>query len=283
MKVYIIIPAHNEAEFIGKTLESLINQTFLPSKIIVVDDNSTDKTPQIVEQYANKYEFISLVRSSSEIGEHAPGSKVIKAFNEGLKHVDDHYQVICKFDADLIFPEKYIESIILHFSQDPKVGMAGGFCIIKTNLGWECENLTSQDHIRGALKAYRKECFQQIGKLKPAMGWDTIDELLAQFNSWKIKTDKTLLVKHLKPTGGTYTKASKYTQGEAFYRLGYRFPITLIASAKLAYRKKNLTLFKNYLIGYFKAKKEKQPLLVTDQEASFIRALRWRKIRKKLF
>ncbi len=283
MDIYIIIPAYNEAEFIGKTLQSLVEQTLLPKKIVVVNDDSTDATPQIVSEYTSKYDYISLIHTKSQNDGHAPGSKVIQAFNEGYKTLDEQYDIICKFDADLIFPPNYLNDLVQLFHQNDNIGIAGGFCTIEKNGKWEIENLTSKDHLRGALKAYRKACFYQIGKLRPAMGWDTLDEMLAQYHNWSIETDDTLLVKHLKPTGGTYTRAAKFKQGEAFYRLGYGLPITLIASAKLALRKKNFNLFKDYLGGYFKAKKDKQPLLVTPEESRFIKKLRWQKMRSKLF
>ena len=50
MKYYIIIPAHNEEQFISLTLQSLVDQTLLPSKIVVVNDSSTDKTKEIASQ-----------------------------------------------------------------------------------------------------------------------------------------------------------------------------------------------------------------------------------------
>lgn len=283
MEIYIVIPAYNEADFIGETLRSLVEQTIPPKKIVVVDDGSTDATPQIVSEYAAKYSFITLIHSASKTGTHAPGSKVVTAFNEGFKTLDDHFDIICKFDADLIFPPNYLEALANIFSLNSNVGIAGGFCIIENRGKWEIENLTSRDHLRGALKAYRKECFYQIGRLKPAMGWDTVDELLAQYHNWTIQTDDRLLVKHLKPTGGSYTRDSKFKQGEAFYRLGYDLKITIIASAKLAFRKGNFTYFTDYLRGYFRAKKEKQPLLVTPKEARYIRKLRWQKMRRKLY
>ncbi len=281
MRIYIVIPAHNEADFIGKTLQSLVEQTLLPQKIVVVDDGSEDSTAEVVQALVNKYSFISIVKiNSSQV--HLPGSKVVKAFYEGYQSIDNNYDIICKFDADLIFPKNYLEKICNHFSSSSKIGMAGGFCSIFKNGQWVLENLTHDDHIRGALKAYRKECFMQIGGLKRAMGWDTVDELLAQFHSWQIKTDKTLQVKHLKPTGKDYNKASKYKQGEAFYRMKYGLLITLIASAKLSFLKGKFSLFQDYIHGYFRAKKEKQPFLVNEEEGDFIRKLRWKKMFQKL-
>ena len=229
MNFYIIIPAHNEQDSIGQTLESLANQSLLPKKVVVVNDNSTDKTKTIIEDFSKKYTWVTLVNNVSS-NEHLPGSKIINAFYKGYETLDDSFDVICKFDADLIFPSNYLEQLSKHYNSNPKLGMASGFCYIQNNGDWVLENLTRKDHIRGALKSYRKDCFLQIDKLKPSMGWDTVDELLAKFYGWNILTDQTLHVKHLKPTGISYNKASKYLQGEAMYKMRYGFTITLISA-----------------------------------------------------
>lgn len=282
MNYYIIIPAYNEEAFMALTLQSLVEQTVLPSEVVVVNDNSTDSTAEIVTSFSEKHPFISLVNKKSD-AIHLPGSKVIQAFQEGEKHIDDNYDIIVKVDADLIFPSNYFETIIKHFQSDDKIGMAGGFCHIEKNGNWVLENLTDKDHIRGALKAYRKETFKQIGGLKPAMGWDTVDELLCKFYNWKVVTDESLHVKHLKPTGASYNKAARYKQGEAFYSLGYGFFITFIASLKLASRKGKLLLFIDYIRGFWKAKSSGKPLFVTAEQAKWIRNYRWKKMKEKLF
>lgn len=282
MKYYLIIPTYNEEKFISLTLQSLVEQTVLPSKVVVVNDNSTDNTAAIIEEFAKKYPWISLVNKISN-AIHLPGSKVIQAFHEGEKHIDENYDILVKIDADLIFPSNYFETIINHFQSDDRIGMVGGFCYIEKNGDWILENLTDKDHIRGALKAYRKATFKEIGGLKPAMGWDTVDELLCKFYNWKIVTDESLQVKHLKPTGARYDKTARYKQGEAFYTLGYGFLITAIASAKLAMMKKKPLLFIDYLKGFWKAKIAKKPLLVTTEQAKFIRKYRLQKMKEKLF
>ena len=282
MRISIVIPAHNEETFIEETLKSLAEQTLLPKKIVVVDDQSTDNTAEKAEFFAEKYPFISVVRTTSSEA-HLPGSKVINAFQKGLNTLDDEYDIICKFDADLIFPKNYLETISRHFSANPRAGMAGGFCYLKTGNDWKLESLTDKDHIRGALKAYRKECFEDIGGLRASMGWDTADELLALYHGWEVITDPTLKVKHLRPTGFTYNKKAKWKQGEAFYKLRYGLIITTIASVKLALKKKNPALIKDYLTGYFKAASKRSPFLVTKKEGAFIRRLRYKKMFKKLF
>ncbi len=280
MDIYIIIPAHNEEDNIGKTLESLAKQTFLPKRIVVVNDHSTDRTASIVEDYSFKYNIISLINSTSSEA-HLPGSKIINAFKKGLKTLDNDYDIICKFDADLIFPINYLEHLVNHFKANSKLGMAAGFCYKKKNDDWVIEDLTNKDHIRGALKAYSKACFESIGQLKASMGWDTVDELLAKYHGWEILTDETLHVKHLKPTGQSYNKASKYLQGEAMYKMRYGFWITLISALKLAYKKGSFKLFRDYMSGYLRAQSVKVEFLISAEEGEFIRDLRWKGIFKK--
>lgn len=281
MNYTVVIPAYNEQAFIAQTLQSLVSQSLLPAKVVVVDDNSTDQTTAIVAGFAEKFPFVALVENKSE-AVHLPGSKVIRAFEKGLAAIGE-YDVIVKLDADLILPANYFETIIKMFQADDQVGMAGGFAYIEKNGNWVLENLTDKDHIRGAFKAYRKTCFQQIGGLKPAMGWDTVDELLSKFYGWKVVTVPELKVKHLKPTGANYDKTARYKQGEAFYTLGYGFWITAIASAKLAMMKKKPLLFLDYMKGFFKGQSERKPMLVTSEQARFIRRYRWQKMKEKIF
>lgn len=282
MNYYIVIPAHNEEAFMALTLQSLVEQTVLPAKAVIVNDNSTDKTAEIVLAFAEKQPWISLVNKTSDTI-HLPGSKVIQAFQKGFETLDADYDVIVKLDADLILPPDYFETVLKRFESDPEIGMAGGFAYIEQNNQWKLENLTDKDHIRGAFKAYRKSCFGQIGGLKPAMGWDTVDELLSKFYGWKVVTLPELKIRHLKPTGANYNKAARYKQGEAFYSLGYGFWITAIASAKLAMMKKKPLLFFDYMKGFWKAKSSKKEMLVSEEQAQFIRDYRLTKMRKKLF
>jgi glycosyltransferase involved in cell wall biosynthesis len=282
MNYYIVIPAHNEEKFIGLTLDSLISQTVLPKKAVIVNDNSTDQTGSIVQSYIEKHPWISLVDKKSD-AIHLPGSKVIQAFQAGLATLDEEYDIMIKGDSDLIFPSNYFETIIQHFESDAEIGMAGGFAYIEKDGEWILENLTDKDHIRGAFKAYRKAAFQQIGGLQPAMGWDTVDELLCKYYNWKVVTDESLKVKHLKPTGANYNKTARYKQGEAFYTLGYGFFITAVASLKLALRKGKPLLFLDYIQGFWKAKAEKKTMLVTPEQAKFVKAYRWKKMKEKLF
>jgi len=281
-KYSIVIPAHNEEEFIRITLDSLVHQTILPYEVIVVNDNSTDSTPAIIEEYALQYSWIKVLNRISK-GEHQPGSKVINAFLAGYEIASKDFDIIVKLDGDLDIPSNYFEVILSHFNSDSKIGMVGGFAYIEKNGQWILENLTDKDHIRGAFKAYRKAAYDQIEGLRAHMGWDTVDELLCRYYDWKIVTDEILHIKHLKPTGAVYSKSALYKQGTAYYALGYGFWITLIAATKLALRKKKLSYLFYYIKGYLQAWKDNQPKMITKEQEHFIRRYRWKKMKQKLF
>lgn len=282
MKIYIVIPAHNEEAFLPQTLESLAGQTLLPKRVMVVNDASTDQTLDLAVSFSKKYTWTTVISTQSDPA-HRPGAKVIRAFNEGLRQLDDDYDILMKLDADMLLPENYLETIVRHFKSNPKTGMAAGFACIEKNGQWVVENLTGADHIRGALKAYRKECFSAIGGLREAMGWDTLDEILARYFGWEIKTDSGLLAKHLKPTGERYQAKSGNLQGKVFYALRYGLFLTKIAVLKLAWRKKSMAYFFNAIRGYFDAWIKNEPRLLTKDQGKFLRKYRRETICRKIF
>ncbi len=262
-------------------LDSLVCQTLLPKKVIIVNDNSSDKTEIISQAFSKKYRWIKTITiRSSAI--HIPGSKVINAFYKGLDSLDDEYDIICKFDADIILPPNYLENIAALFNSNSKIGVAGGLAYIEKDGEWIYETISSKNHVRGPFKAYKKKCFEAIGGLKKSIGWDNIDTLLAQYYGWVIATDKSLMVKHLKPTGNTYHKNSKYLRGEALYKMRMGMSLTFLSALKSAFNKRKTSIFINTVFGYLKAKKQNMTPLVTIDQGHFIRNLRWKGIKKSL-
>lgn len=282
MKFYIVIPAHNEEAFLADTLNSVLRQTLQPSKVVLVNDNSTDNTEAIINEFLDLSPIFQKINTASTT-EHLPGSKVINAFNKGLEVLDADYDFIVKLDADIILPDNYFERITYIFTGNPKVGIAGGFAYEKDiEENWKLNHPMNKNHVRGAFKAYSKSCFKAIGGLKPAMGWDTLDELLAQYHGFEIFTDDALKAKHLRPTGHAYNEKAKLLQGKAMYTMRYGFLITLIASAKMAWKLKKWKVLIDNFEGYYTAKKEKTPFLASKKEGQFIRKLRWKNIKRKL-
>ena len=281
MKIYIVIPVHNEEVYIKDCLTSLANQSLLPEKIVVVDDNSTDNTAKIVKSLTKEFLFLKLIHKTSS-NQHLPGKKVIRAFNYGLDALDDGYDVICKFDGDLIFPKKYLETIALHFKSDSKIGIVSGHCYILKNNAWIYENIASKSHTRGPIKAYKKACFKAIGGLKISVGWDSVDELMALYFDWKFYTDHRLLVKHLRPTGANYDPKTAALQGRALYKMRSGFAIAFLSALKMAFNKKRVVVLFNYINGYFSAWKARSQYIVTESQGKFIRRYRWKTMWKKI-
>ncbi|QBA64898.1 glycosyltransferase family 2 protein [Muriicola soli] len=280
---YVVIPAHNEEEFLADALESVIKQTVLPKRVVVVNDHSTDGTNNIIDQYAMKYPFIEGVDNRST-DEHLPGSKVVAAFNKGLSLLDDDYDFIVKLDADIVLPEHYFNKIAEVFQSSADIGIAGGYAYEKNNEGdWVLNHPMDKDHIRGAFKAYSRDCIKAMDGLRVAMGWDTVDELLAQYNGFKTAGVSSLKVKHQRPIGAAYNIKARRSQGKAMYLMRYGFFITVIASMKMAVKNRKLRIIRDNLQGYWEAKKNGTPYIVTSQEGEFIRNLRWKRIFSKLF
>ena len=280
MKVCVIIPVFNEQDFIKKSVESLIDQTIKPAEVIYVNDNSTDNSKNIIKNLIGKCEWIRVIDHKS-FQEHVPGSKVIEAFNFGLKNLETQFDIICKFDGDIILPKNYIEKIIEIFNDKEKVGIAGGNLYVQKNGKWIYENIAAKTHVRGPIKAYRAECFNDINALKSSIGWDTVDVLLAQKKGWLIYTDKKLIVKHLKPTGQKYSLHSKILQGESLYKMRFGFILSILSLLKSSLNNYSLSRLFFGLIGYCVSFLKQKPFIVTDEEGVYIRNFRWNVIYKK--
>jgi len=280
MKVCVIIPVFNEQDFIKKSVESLINQTIKPAEVIYVNNNSTDNSKNIIKNLIGNCEWIRVIDHKS-FQEHVPGSKVIEAFNFGLKNLETQFDIICKFDGDIILPKNYIEKIIEIFNEKEKVGIAGGNLYVQKNGKWIYENIAAKTHVRGPIKAYRAECFNDINALKSSIGWDTVDVLLAQKKGWLIYTDKNLIVKHLKPTGQKYSLHSKILQGESLYKMRFGFILSILSLLKSSLNNYSLSRLFFGLIGYCVSFLKQKPFIVTDEEGVYIRNFRWKVIYKK--
>jgi len=172
----IISPCRNEAEFMVSTLVSVVNQSVLPAKWIIVDDGSTDATPDILQEYSDQYDFIEIVTRDNR-GHRSVGPGVIEAFYAGLEVVDlDDYQFVCKLDLDLIMPPRYFELMIERMKNSPRLGTCSGKTYFEAGepgelLPEECGDESSI----GAAKFYRVSCFQQIGGFVRQVMWDGID------------------------------------------------------------------------------------------------------------
>ena len=228
MKYIIVSPVRNEGKYIKNTIESVLKQTIKPMEWIIVDDGSKDDTVDIVRKYANKVRWIRLIEKPDR-GYAEPGKGVIEAFYFGYEKIgENQFDFIVKLDGDLTFGDRYFEQLFDKFREDPKLGMASGVCYVEINGRLEAE-AHPEFHVRGPSKVYRRECWEQIGGLVKHLGWDTIDEIKAQYFGWKTRSYKDLQIIHHKITGkntGVFKWAVKL--GRSDYYCGYH-PIFLLA------------------------------------------------------
>ena len=299
MKFLIIIPAHNEENNISFCLESLKKQNFQDFVCMIVNDGSTDRTSEIINNFKNqdsRFRVLDLEKS-----EHSPGAKVVRTFDKGLQALDwKDFDVVCKYDADIVFPTNYLEKINQTFETNPKAGIVSGLVYIKKyksnseiknlrnpnenwldfsnkNGEWIFENLSSKNHVRGPIKAYRKECFEDINGLRAVLGWDNLDILLAKKHGWDVVTIKDLWVKHLRPTAYKYESQKAEKLGQYFYNIGLSLPLAIISSAKSSFKNRSAKEF-FITINSFLKQKERQNL--STEEIKFIRNLRWKEFFK---
>jgi biofilm PGA synthesis N-glycosyltransferase PgaC len=223
---YIIItPAHNEEVFIEKTIRSMINQTIRPLRWIIVNDNSIDRTREIVEQYVQQYDFLQLVNIKRS-GDRHFGNKV-RAFNQGLAEAQVFdYQYIGNLDADISLKKDYFEKLLDEFDKDLALGVAGGMvstCIDGKFVSQE----VALDSVAGAVQLFRRECFEQIGGYLPLPqgGIDAAAEVMARMNGWRARTFPQLRVLEHRRTGTAKVGplASKVKEGLRLQSLGYDF------------------------------------------------------------
>lgn len=278
----IIIPAHNEESHIGKTLDSIVNQSLLPSEVVVVNDNSTDKTVEIIQFFVINHSFIKTINSDSNSTKHEPGTKIIEAFYKGFETINPEWDFIVKLDADVILPNDYFETVAEEFQRNPKAGIVGGIALIEKNEKWIYENIGNKKQVRGPFKAYSKVCFDKIGGLKKSIGWDTADELLARFHGFDVMVLENLEVKLQRPTGQDYQKIHGKKTGTTFYKLDYGWAISFIAATKAAWNKKSVSLLFSISKGYLAAALNNDNKIVTNLERRFIRKYRWRGILNRL-
>ncbi len=224
----LITPCRNEAKYLKTTLDTTLAQTVLPARWVIVDDGSTDETPQILAEYARKHDFIRVI-TRKDRGARAVGPGVIEAFYEGLATVDlDDYDYVCKYDADLDMPPRYFERAMERMERDPFLGNVSGKMQERQPDGSLVTFFMGDENAIGAIKFYRAACFRQIGGFVRELAWDGIDGHLCRMHGWIACSvdDPEMRFIHLRPMGSSQEDIivgrrrwgrGKYYMGSAWY------------------------------------------------------------------
>lgn len=278
MSYVIITPVRDEEEHIEATIEAVRHQTHLPREWVIVDDGSSDRTGEIIDRYATKVPWIHGVHRKNR-GFRKSGGGVMEAFYDGYNMLGcDDWDFIVKLDGDLSFGPNYFEKCLDHFRRDSELGIGGGQIHHEIS-GTLKPEVNPRFHVRGATKIYRRACWEAIGGLWPAPGWDTIDEVKANMLGWKTYAFPDLRLLHHRVTGtGEGLLRDRMKHGVACYVSGYH-PIFVLASClKRLTQKPYLVGSASLLYGFIKAHFSRPPRVEDRSYLAYIREQQLRRL-----
>ncbi len=281
----LITPTCNEEKFIEYTLKSVVKQTVLPLKWVIVNDGSTDATASIVERYANQYDWIELVNLPKKKGRNFAAK--VHAFNAGrerLKGLD--HDVIGNLDSDITLDEDHFEFLMGKFREDPSLGVAGTIFVEGDGYSSGGDSFEGQSYVSGSCQMFRRECFDEIGGYFPSKngGIDWIAVMTARMIGWKTQSfrEKSSFHHRLLGTADRGVLGSSYAYGRKDYYLGGHPLWELFRSAyrltKKPYVLAGVALFLGYAGAYIKH--EERP--VSKELMEFHRKEQMRRLRKIL-
>ena len=261
------------------TLETVVNQSLLPAKWIIVDDGSTDVTPEILRSYSERYDFIQVITRSNR-GHRSVGPGVVDAFYAGLKAVDlNDYQYLCKLDLDLGLPVTYFETLTSKMKANPRIGTCSGKPYNQSDEGLVSEK-RGDEMSAGMTKFYRISCFQQIGGFVSEVMWDAIDCHRCRQLGWIACSwdDPELRFVHLRVMGSSQDSvyAGRMRHGYGQYFMGTGMVYMLATSV---YRMWHPPYFLGGLAmiwGYLKSSVKRVPRYQDRELRKFINAYQWR-------
>jgi len=243
----MITPAYNEAGYIGRTIESVLAQSVLPQRWVIVDDGSTDATSQIVSEYARQHDWIRLVRRFKDPQQSYYSSNVYAIF-EGIKNLGEiQYDYLAIVDADIELPKNYYSRIFERFEQDEKLGIASGIYMDRLGENQFRKVLSDRRSTPKALMVFRRKCFEQIGGFIPMKygGEDTVACFAARMHGWKTWSFPDLVAIHNKPIGTGHSKGLlkiRFRQGIGEYFAGSHPLFVISKSLRRSVKERPLVL-----------------------------------------
>ncbi|MGA8088006.1 MAG: glycosyltransferase family 2 protein [Terracidiphilus sp.] len=221
-KYVIVTPARNEARFIELTLRSVVTQTVLPLRWVIVSDGSTDGTDEVVSRYAAEHPWIELVRMPERVERNFAGK--VLAFNAGYARVKDlGYEVIASLDADISFDPDYFEFLLRKLLENPALGVVGTPFQELSGQVYDYR-FVSIEHVSGACQVFRRECFDAIGGYKPMKGGsiDHVAVISARMRGWQTRSFTEKVCTHHREMGTAQQGIlkSRFKYGLKDHRIG---------------------------------------------------------------
>jgi glycosyltransferase involved in cell wall biosynthesis len=262
-----------------QTMETVLAQSILPARWVIVDDGSTDETPQILARYAERYPWIRIV-SRRDRGRRAVGPGVIEAFYAGYETINpSDYDYLCKLDLDLRLPPRYFEDLMARMEADPRIATCSGKAYIE-RAGQLVSERHGDDTSLGMTKFYRVSRFQAIGGFVREVMWDGIDCHRCRMKGWIACSwdEPELRFVHLRPMGSSqqsiYTGRIRHGFGQYFMGTGFLY---MLASAVARMNQKPYVLGSLAMLwGWLSSAAKGKPRYDDPEFRKFLRRYQWR-------
>lgn len=275
----IVTPVRDEEKYLEDTIQSVVSQTVTPLEWVIVNDGSTDGTGAIADRFAARFPWIRVIHRKNR-GFRKSGGGVMEAFYDGYNSLTrSDWDFVVKLDGDLSFAPDYFEKCFERFQTDSKLGIAGGE--IRHDFSGELKvEENPRFHVRGATKIYRKACWEDIGGLWPAPGWDTIDEVKANMHGWNTQTFTDLYLLHHRFTGTEDgLLRTRVKQGLVCYISGYHPLFVLVRCLYRIFQKPYVIGSGAILYGFLRGYLTHHPSRVDDRSyVSYIRGQQLRRL-----
>jgi biofilm PGA synthesis N-glycosyltransferase PgaC len=269
-RLLLISPVRNEETYMELVADAVAAQTRPPDLWVVVDDGSTDRTPQILAELTRRIDFLRVLDTSKlpKIGavpDRLATAAEARAFNLGLASVGwEDFTHIAKLDGDTELPRDYFERVLEAFARDPRLGLAGGVYAdpdpSPDGSGWKVVGIPSEHHVPGTLKCYSRECLQAIGGMQERLGWDTIDETYARMRGFGTRSHRELIAHHHRPWGSADgTLRGRARHGECAYIVHFTLSWVVLRSFKLALTRPRGLSGVAFLYGYLRSAARRIP------------------------
>lgn len=211
-KISVIIPAYNAEAFIGETLKSTLFQTYKDFEVVVVNDGSTDKTPQIVNEFAKNDKRIFLINKKNEGTASARNIGIEKARGELIAFLDSD---------DLWHCDKLAKQVSL-LEKNSSLGIVSCLAVIINEEG-KSQGLVSGRNLRG-------NCYRQMLEAGGISGGSIV-----------------LVPRHVFDRVGLFdSSVEPYEDWDMWVRISSKFDITTVPDILVGYRRSSSSASRNY-------------------------------------
>ena len=284
----LVTPARDERDLIEGTIRSVIAQTHLPSKWVIVSDGSTDGTDELVGRFAKEHAWIELLR----MPEHRDRTFAAKAvcFNTGFDRLKPtSFDLIGNLDADITFDPDYLQFLVGRFADNPRLGVAGTPFIEDASQPQShsyAHRFADLQHVSGACQMFRRRCLEELGGYTPIKGGgiDWVAVTTARMKGWQTRTflEKTCFHHRKMGTASRNPLMARFQHGQEDYYVG-QHPLWQLLRGTFQMTSKPVVLGGLFLIlGYFWAMARRVRRPVSPELVSFRRAEQMARLRKML-